>query len=217
MRASLIVPIAALVLFPACAEDGQTGGSGFAIAVFMQFDEQYSAVSLAAMQQELESIMSACSLNVQWRVLDGSASKESFSDLVVTRFRGKCRANVPRSPRTRLKTLGLTHLSGSEVLPFSEVDCDRVRNFVQPKLARERGRRVDQLLGRALGRVLAHELYHMLARTGSHARAGIAKAVLTPSDLMEGRLRLGPKQSEEIRRSLRQSPSRTTERASGTR
>ena len=174
MRASPIVPFAALVLLPARAEDGSARGSGIAIAVFMQFDEQYSAVSLGAMQQELESIMSACNLNIKWRAMDGSASKESFSDLVVARFRGKCRANVPRSPRRGQKSLGLTHLAGGEVLPFSEVDCDRV---------------------------------------GAHARAGIAKATLTPSDLLEGRLRLAAKQSEEIRRSLRQ----PTERASAAR
>lgn len=217
MRAPLIVPIAALAFFPVRAEDGQARGSGNVIAVFMQFDEQYSAVSLAAMEKELESIMSACSLNIQWRMLDDSASKESFNDLVVTRFRGKCRANVPRAPRTGKKTLGLTHVSASEVLPFSEVDCDRVRNFVQPRLARERGRRVDQLLGRALARVLAHELYHMLAKTGTHARAGIAKATLTPSELLGGRLRLGRKQSEEIQRSLHQSHVPTTQRASAAR
>jgi hypothetical protein len=59
--------------------------------------------------------------------------------------------------------------------------------------------------------------YTMLAKTGTHARAGIAKAALTPSDLVAGRLRLGPKQSEEIRRSLRQSRIPATERASAAR
>jgi hypothetical protein len=218
MRASLILPTAALVLLPAQAEEGSAKSPGLTMAVVMKFDQQYSPVSLAAMERELESIMSACNLSVQWRMLNDSTSKETFNDLVVARFRGKCRGNVPRTPRRGRRTLGLTYVSEGDVLPFSEVDCDRIRSFVQPRLAREKaGRVMDELLGRALGRVLAHELYHMLAKTGTHARAGVAKAMFTPSDLVAGRLRLGVKQAEEIRRSLRRTLHPAIESASAAR
>lgn len=170
----------------------------------MDFDQHYSPVTLTAMQQELESIMRACSLDIQWRVLDSSASQETFNNLVVARFRGQCQGDAPEAFGTRPRTLGLTHLSEGEILPFSEVNCDRVRNFVQPKLTHENRLRVDQLLGRALGRVLAHELYHMLAKTGVHGHAGVAKPLLTPNDLVRGQLRLEGAQSEGIRRSLHQ-------------
>ena len=170
----------------------------------MDFDQRYSPATLTAMQRELESIMRACSLDIQWRLLDTSTSQETFNNLVVARFRGKCQGDAPEALAPRPKTLGLTHLSEGEILPFSEVNCDRVRNFVQPKLTHENRFRVDQLLGRALGRVLAHELYHMLARTGVHGHTGVAKPVLTPNDLVSGQLRLEDAQSEGIRRSLRQ-------------
>jgi hypothetical protein len=41
----------------------------------------------------------------------------------------------------------------------------------------------DLLLGRALGRVVAHELYHIVAQTARHGRAGVAKPFHTPDDL----------------------------------
>ena len=134
--------------------------------------------------------------------LDDSAGREAFGRLGVTRFRGKCLGDVPQLQRRGPKTLGLTHVAEGEILPFSELDCDRVRNFVQPKLARKNRLRADQLLGRALGRVLAHELYHMLAKTAAHGLSGIATATLTAEELVGGQPRLHAEQSEGIRRSL---------------
>lgn len=202
MRAPLILLAAAVVFSPAYAEDRQLSGSRSTVAVLMDFDEHYSPVTVTAMEQELESIMRACSLDIQWRVLDDFSSQETFNNLVVARFRGKCTGDVPEPFGTHPATLGLTHLSEGEILPFSEVNCDRVRDFVQPKLARENRLRVNQLLGRALGRVLAHELYHMLAKTGVHGHTGVAKPLLTPDDLIRGQLRLEDAQSEGIRRGL---------------
>jgi hypothetical protein len=40
-----------------------------------------------------------------------------------------------------------------------------------------------EAFGRALGRILAHELYHILANTQHHGRAGVAKESYTVADL----------------------------------
>jgi len=42
----------------------------------------------------------------------------------------------------------------------------------------------EELLGRALGRVMAHELYHVLLRTRKHGHSGLARPVLTSADLL---------------------------------
>jgi hypothetical protein len=46
----------------------------------------------------------------------------------------------------------------------------------------------DLLLGRALGRVLAHEVYHILAKTTGHGRAGVAKSALSGRQLIADRI-----------------------------
>jgi hypothetical protein len=43
------------------------------------------------------------------------------------------------------------------------------------------------VLGRALARVLAHELYHILTQSENHADSGVAKAALSVADLMGSR------------------------------
>jgi len=217
MRASLIAPLVAAVFCPAFAEENAAGGSQNTVAVVMDFDHQYSPVSVSAMEQELESIMRSCSLRIQWRVLDDSTSRETFSNLVMARFRGTCRNDAAQPLRRRSTTLGFTHEPDGEIIRFSEVDCDEIRNFVQPRLDHHNRIRAELVYGRALGRVLAHELYHVLTRTRTHGRTGVAKPALSASDLTAGALRLENRQSEDIRRSLLESGSPTTDTASAAR
>jgi hypothetical protein len=42
----------------------------------------------------------------------------------------------------------------------------------------------DDLYGRSIARLLAHEFYHILAQTDDHAPAGIAKARFSTADLL---------------------------------
>jgi hypothetical protein len=43
-----------------------------------------------------------------------------------------------------------------------------------------------------MGRVLAHELYHIVADTSDHGREGVTQASLTPRELTAGQLELRP-------------------------
>ena len=56
-----------------------------------------------------------------------------------------------------------THVSDGNVLPFSEVECDKIASSIRPEMSKSQWHDRDSVLGRAMGRVLAHELYHMLA------------------------------------------------------
>ena len=60
--------------------------------------------------------------------------------------------------------LAFTHLSNGQVIPFTDVECDRVRSSLRSAHA-EPGNMGDVLFGRALGRVLAHELHHIIDQT----------------------------------------------------
>jgi hypothetical protein len=46
------------------------------------------------------------------------------------------------------------------------------------------------LVGRALGRVVAHELVHMLTKSGQHAHEGVQKAALSGRQLISASLPL---------------------------
>jgi hypothetical protein len=69
------------------------------------------------------------------------------------------------------------------VLPFTWVDCSALSRFLGSGLANASRARRDNMFGRALARLAAHEFYHVLAQTSDHSVAGIAKASLSVADL----------------------------------
>jgi len=60
------------------------------------------------------------------------------------------------------------------------------------------------MLGRAMGRVLAHELYHIVADTAGHGENGVAQPALSARELTSGQLELRASDVEAIQSGLRE-------------
>ena len=72
-------------------------------------------------------------------------------------------------------------MAGLQVTP--EVDCDRLRTVLRSDLEGRDASGWSLMFGRALGRVLAHEMYHVLAHTAKHGRTGVTKGALSAREL----------------------------------
>ena len=80
-------------------------------------------------------------------------------------------------------SLADTSIADGHILPFFRIDCTRLMSIL--------GRSVDSdVLGRALARLAAHELYHIVGQTTEHPDAGIAKAAFSVRDLTAPRFEL---------------------------
>jgi len=159
------------------------------IGVFLDFDSVPGAVPVEAMKREVDKIFKPSGVFLDWRLAAQNRGNEAFAGLVVLKFKGKCKVEGWTEPTTVglfavERTLGVTKVVNGKVLPFTEVSCDEVKHalaYVRPEAdARERQR----AFGIALGRVVAHELYHVLARTTVHAAHGLAKASESLQDLV---------------------------------
>ena len=124
------------------------------VAVYLDFDNTPSPVSVDFMKQEAAAIMKPAGLELLWRDGSQSDTHESFPNLVVVRFRGRC-DDAPTlfgtyAPEAQAAALASTAVSEGHVLPFSEVACDAVRRYIA---SGTRGQNdYDCVLGRALGR-----------------------------------------------------------------
>ena len=155
----------------------------------MDFESKPADVSVAAMEKEVDDLMRPAGITLDWRLAGTDQGKESFYRLVVLKFKGRCRVEWPAvaGGSTSLKaaeTLGSTSIVDGRVIPYSEVECDAVRKalaYLGPGAGRQE--RLSAL-GLALGRVVAHELYHILARTAAHNRQGLAKESQSLGDLV---------------------------------
>lgn len=169
------------------------------VTLVLQFDAAYSAKSVDAMKREVASIVSESGMTVDWRLLGDVGPAETFENLFVVRFRGACLMQPAPASMDERGYYAFTHISDGDVLPFSEVECDKVASAIGPAMSRLQWRDPDSILGRALGRVLAHELYHMLAKTRQHADDGVNRSKLSAAQLIGDRLGMNGADLERLR------------------
>ena len=155
------------------------------IALYTRFQRPASTRIVEAMQDELETIMAPLGLDFSWRELDPQRGGEVVAELAVVTFRGQCTTDGLMATEGTSGALGWTHISDGAILPFSEVDCDRIRTFLQKALLAVPAAERELVFGRAVARVLAHELYHIFANTTHHASCGIAKSGFTVRELLD--------------------------------
>jgi hypothetical protein len=184
--------VAALAAFSALLTFGQNPPASKnipSVGVFLDFDSVPGAVPVDVMKKEVDKILKPSGVALDWRMASENHGDEVFSGLVVLKFKGKCKlegwSDTPAglSPGEE-RTLGTTKVVNGHVLPFTEVRCDEVKRalaYVRPE-ANQRER--QRAFGIALGRVVAHELYHIFASTTGHAVRGLAKASESLEDLV---------------------------------
>jgi hypothetical protein len=174
------------------------------LTVILDFKGPFSQASLKEMKRESGLVLHSSGVQLDWRML-GEDPYASYTDLVVMTFRGACKYE-PASPTDigdDLGPLGMTHSVGGEIQPFGEVNCDRVVNSARNAMFGTDYARADLLIGRALGRVVTHELVHMITRTMEHGIEGLAKPSLSGRQLIAGELPLSAFDIDRVKQRLR--------------
>ncbi|MBI3694200.1 MAG: hypothetical protein HY238_05090 [Acidobacteria bacterium] len=185
----LIPPLPALAQQNALPEQNS-------VTVVMYFEAEHAPITLSHLQREVEFIMEPLDLQFRWRLGKCVANGEVFHHLVVVHFKGRCEMVEYPSWEAASGSLGAAEMSEGKLIPFCRIECNRVREFIRPLVKGESFIQMHVLLGRALGRVLAHELYHVLADTTRHGSSGVTKSFLTPEELVDRALKF---QSQDLK------------------
>ena len=165
----------------------QDGGNDASVGVYLKLADQGNARILQHMRKEVAQLLSPSGVKLDWRMMSDSRLHEEFQTVVVARLEGLCStAYDSNAAKTSERPVPLadTPVQGGHVLPFTRVDCAAVARLTAPMLAGEAGARRDFLYGRALGRVLAHEIYHILGQTTTHEDKGVAKTAFHARELL---------------------------------
>lgn len=162
------------------------------LTIVLDFRGLHATHSVEAMEREVAGILRGTGRAIEWRSWE-EASGTSFEELTVVRFDGNC--GVPPWPRNSSVEgpLGITHISDREVLPFSDISCAQIANSVGPAMLRMEPAQAETVFGRAMGRVVAHELIHMISRSTVHGHEGVTQPALSESQLTGERLDLSAK------------------------
>jgi hypothetical protein len=140
------------------------------------------------MKRELQRLMRDAGVELSWRRVEDLSAADSLPSLVVVTFHGSCQmTTVAPPPPDAPVALGYSHISNGNLMPFAEVECNRIRSELRSTHT-SLGPAVDLLLGRALGRVRAHELHHIIDQTRDHGPQGITQKSLSANDLIADRI-----------------------------
>lgn len=159
------------------------------VTVILDFKGPSSPNATKEMQREAGSILGASGIRLSFRSL-AEANGSDYSDLVVMTFRGNCKAEAPMPRYDESGPYAVTWTTDGHVLPFGEVDCGRVIQSARSAMWGGDLARADTFYGRALGRVMAHEIVHMLTKSGDHSRGGVQRQALSPRELTGATLSL---------------------------
>lgn len=161
------------------------------LTVLLSADGKISDTALGELKSELNEIMKDTGRRLDLRLRQDAAPTESFEDVVLVTLKGTCAVQRSYPFFDERGPLGWSHSSDGQVLPFAEVSCDRIARSLATVMTGSERRQADKYLGRALGRVLAHELYHILGKTHHHNQDGsIAKEAISAKQLISDK-RLG--------------------------
>jgi hypothetical protein len=165
------------------------GGLPIPTVLYTSFKVEPPPAIMESIRDELASIMSPMGFHIEWRsISEGSDYPEAVKLAVIT-FKGQCDASGNLPVFHNGDVLGLTHISNGVVVPFSDIDCDAIRAFLQRELWMRYSDTRSKTFGRAVARVLAHELYHVFAKTSKHRPCGLGKSVYTATELLSNEFR----------------------------
>ena len=152
------------------------------LALYLGPANNIDAEANRAMRAELQQLLAPSAIDVVWKVLADRKSSENFDIVAVATFDNAC-GGTDNTSAPVAASLADTSIADGHILPFFHIDCTRLLSIL--------GVRVDSgVLGRALARLAAHELYHIIAQTTEHQDAGIAKAAFSVRDLTAPRFEL---------------------------
>jgi len=187
MYARLLATLCLLPVSTFFAQADSDVPTGATLEVYVKGQESSTPDVLSAMNRELGSLMQPAGFRVVWRGVSDPPSSAGAEHLLMVELRGVCTAQFLSMASTPLSSplpLASSSVADGKVLPFSWVDCTALNRFLAPVASGQSQSQQDDLYGRSMARLLAHEFYHILAQTDDHAPAGIAKARFSTVDLL---------------------------------
>jgi hypothetical protein len=193
-----------LVIFAALRAYPDTGVPGQSVTVLVDFEKPYSTASIDALRGELQTLFSPSGLKIDLRLKSELPPGSEFNQLVVFKMKGAC--SMLPMPVGALSDergpLAMTYSIDGELLHFGEVECDRVRQSLQRVLGKGYPEKRQAALGMALGVVMAHEMYHMMANAKGHTGQGITKHSLSAEEMLAGELSIPDMARKAVQRGL---------------
>lgn len=163
---------------------------GTNLTVLLDFENRPHSKALDEMQSEVRGLLRRTGVRLDLRLRSETHPSADFEEVVLMRFQGTCKMGHMAPMIDERGPLAWSHSIEGEILPFGDVACDKIRRSVEDALYGGKKGQREKMFGRALGRVVAHELYHIIGSTHIHGKKGVAQAALSGRELIDDHMEL---------------------------
>ena len=157
------------------------------LTLIVHVEDRDSNATIDSMNNELGDIFEPMGMWTETRLDTDIKPGDLFERVAVIKLKGGCQLNREISGFQR-GPLGMVQRVDGTILPFIDIYCGRIHDMVREDLRVDEKPERNRKFGRALARVIAHELYHVFSQTVQHTKSGLSKAAFTASDLLADRL-----------------------------
>lgn len=156
------------------------GNSGVAethLALILSFEKPTSEMIIAAMRAEVERLFAPVQAVIELAVLDDGLALTSAADhMIFIDFEGECRPGLRERPgKVSDLTLGHMYSVDNQLQAIARIRCSALGRHIGPV--------TEGVYGRALARIVAHEMYHYLTQRSSHGNHGLFTSDLSAPSL----------------------------------
>ncbi len=170
--------------------------------VLAAFDRSPDTAAVEHMRQETARIFADTGATLAWRTRTQPGIMPPGAVRVTLQLHGSCRVEPNMLSLAEDGPMGWVESHGGEMLSLIDVDCDRISAMVWQNRGTLPLPLVVRAFGRALGRVLAHELYHYVTQSPAHGASDLFRPAMTSRDLMLPDVRFEPAEIEVLRKAL---------------
>jgi len=107
-----------------------------------------------------------------------------FGKVIEVHLRGRCDVAEQAYRPVARGPLGWVLRVGGEIQPFVYVDCERLAQFLDPKMLGMSDSQRSDAMATAIARITVHEWLHITLQSAGHMSHGIRRAELSANDLV---------------------------------
>jgi hypothetical protein len=184
--ARLLALVCLSIIGPSLGRSEPVGPTERKLVVYLKGGVNVDANQRRAMTRELARLMATAHYQVEVVELNAQTrTEQDIERLVVLELRGECSANPAAAISTGpSNSLASSAVIDGHVLPFATMHCGVLNRLLAAANRSPAESLREDLYGRSIGRIVAHELYHILADEVGHEQVGVAKACFRLSDLL---------------------------------
>lgn len=171
------------------------------VVVMLQFDQAPPLEVVNSLHEELELLFEEANIRLDLRHIQARPLRRRHERAAVIHFSKGCTPPVQiRRGESEVKTLAHVHQAGNRVLDLVEVNCRNISDYISTAITTLDLGRLNQLYGRALARVVSHELLHWMFNERNHTKSRLFCPHVQAYDLIAEGVTLGHGEIARLRR-----------------